>query len=82
MKTYRVITKAGVTSTVQAFGYTEDKTFGRIFFHQDEHRSDRDNFFLLSEVAGIIKVAPPGLVAPPGSDLRALQPEDLRSRGG
>jgi hypothetical protein len=55
MKTYTIITKAGVTTTVQAFGYTEDKTFGRIYFHQDENRSDRDNFLFLSEVAGILQ---------------------------
>ena len=59
MKTYTIITKAGVTTTVQAFGYTEDKTFGRIYFHQDETRSDRDNFFFLSEVAGIIQRGSP-----------------------
>ena len=57
INTYRIITRAGVTSTVQAFGYSEDKSLGRIYFHQEANWSDRDNFFFLSEVAGIIQTS-------------------------
>jgi len=45
IKTYRIITRAGVTSTVQAFGYSEDKSLGRIYFHQEANWSDQTTSF-------------------------------------
>jgi hypothetical protein len=37
---------------LKAFGHTEVPEENRIYFHKKEDRSDRDAFFLLSEVVG------------------------------
>lgn len=55
MKTFTLVTTHGVQLTISAYDYTEDSVNRRVYFHQDENKSDKKTFFVLSEVAGIVE---------------------------
>lgn len=54
MKTYQVFRRKGETVTVEAYSYTEDKRSKRFYFHRNQSKQDKECFFAVSDVAGII----------------------------
>jgi hypothetical protein len=50
---YDVFLKKHGTRFIQAYGYTEDSDSGRTFFHRSKDLSDKDTFFITSEITGI-----------------------------
>jgi len=50
---YNVFLKRHGQRSLLAFGYTRDENNGYIYFHAKEDMSDRDRFFVESELSGI-----------------------------
>ena len=50
---YLLFLKRHGSRLILAYGYTEDQSDGCIYFHAKDDLSDRDCFFLKSEIAGI-----------------------------
>jgi hypothetical protein len=53
MKTYRVYRKKDKPIDFEAFSYTENIDAGRVYFHKQEDKSDRECFCFLSSVDAI-----------------------------
>ena len=50
--------KRGTPRDVWAYGFTEDTTRERIFFHMKSDLSDRSSYFVASEVVGVTELEP------------------------
>ena len=56
MKLFNIRFRRGPDLRVRAYAYTEDTEIGRFLFHRVKDKSDRDNFFLATEVTGVSEI--------------------------